>query len=89
MECPANFYCVQGTTRPTPCPPGTVSGPKASQCTPGIQRVALFDWIITLAWIVLFSCGVVGLGLFKRKAVAAKEEKDSSLPGVIQIQIVR
>ena len=30
--CPTNFYCLAGTTSPTPCPGGKKSGPGQSSC---------------------------------------------------------
>jgi hypothetical protein len=65
VECPANFYCVQGTTRPTPCPAGTSSPPRAARCTQGGVRFQLLNWIVVISWILLISSGVAGLGLFK------------------------
>ena len=88
-KCPVNFYCIQGTTKPTPCPPGTISASAAAQCKPGIQSVALLDWIVAFAWIAMFSGGVVALGLFKHKTDALRDTKGESMPSHIQIQIVR
>jgi Tyrosine-protein kinase ephrin type A/B receptor-like len=65
VECPANFYCVQGTTTPTPCPDGTISQPRSTQCTPGVRAVILYDWIFGSAWIILFLSGVLALGVYK------------------------
>jgi hypothetical protein len=83
-ECPANFYCMQGTTLPTPCPPGTISPPRSSGCVPGVQTVIVLDWVFGTVWILLFFSGVMGLGLFKQTLSPPK-----AAPSLIQIQIVR
>lgn len=63
--CPANFYCVQGTSVATPCAEGTISEAGSHVCTPGIQSVVLYDWVFSLAWLALFFSGAVWLGAYK------------------------
>lgn len=87
MECPVNYYCVQGTTAPTPCPKGTISNARAIQCVPGVSTVILYDWIFGSVWISLFFCGIVALGLYKQ--VLGWFRSKNKQMGVIQIKIVR
>ena len=87
MECPVNYYCVQGTTVPTPCPKGTISGTRATQCVPGVTSVILYDWIFGSVWILLFFSGVVALGLYKH--VFSWYKHTGNHAGVIQIKIIR
>jgi hypothetical protein len=82
-ECPANYYCVEGTTAPTPCPEGTISPPGASVCTPGVRSIILYDWVFAAAWVALFSSGVLGLGMYRHLLKAPR------LPTSIQIRITR
>jgi hypothetical protein len=82
-ECPANFYCVQGMTTPTPCPEGTISPPGARVCTPGVQSILLYDWVFVAAWLVLFSSGVLGLGMYRHALKTLRP------PTAIQIRITR
>lgn len=91
IECPANSYCVQGTSKPTPCPPGTISNPGSSQCSPGVQAVLLYDWIFGVAWIILFMSGALAMGAYKTAAECWHhlDKKNISDTGVIRIQIVR
>ena len=83
-ECPANYYCVEGTTAPTPCPEGTISPPAASVCTPGVRSIVLYDWVFALSWLVLFSSGVAGIGMYR---YALKPQRPASTS--IQIRITR
>jgi hypothetical protein len=82
-QCPANFYCVEGTMQPTPCPEGTISPPAASICVPGVQSIILYDWVFVGAWLVLFSSGVLGLGVYRHAL------KPWRPPTSIQIRITR
>jgi hypothetical protein len=87
IECPANFYCVEGTTAPTQCPDGTISPPGTSRCTPGVRSVILYDWVFGVAWLVLFSSGVFGLGVYRHalKNVGGGARNSAA----IQIKIVQ
>lgn len=87
IGCPANFFCVEGTSVPTPCPPGTTALPAASACTPGVGNVVLFDWVFALAWAALFLSGAVWMGAFKMMQTCYHEPK--MYPKTIQIHIVR
>jgi hypothetical protein len=86
IQCPADFYCVQGTTAPTACPHGTISVAGSTQCTPGVSTVLLNDWIFGSAWILLFLAGILALGVYKSSIL-----KGVGLPKphtLIKIQIV-
>lgn len=95
MECPANFYCVQGTTEPTPCPTGTISSSVATHCLPGISSVILIDWVFGSIWIILFLSVILGLGMYKhRYQVSSKSVQDSAgmaqtTHKLIQIKVIR
>jgi hypothetical protein len=88
LECPANFYCVQGTEAPTPCPEGTGAVPGSSQCTAGMGPVLLFDWILGASWLILLFSGVFGLGLYRMSVLKSVQPSHSST-SQIQIQITR
>ena len=87
VECPANFYCVQGTTAPTPCPDGTISLPGAWGCTPGVRSVILFDWVFGSVWIILFLSGAMAIWTYKKILIGAPQRKQTL--NVIKIEIVR
>lgn len=89
IECPQNHYCSPGTTKPTPCPTGTISSSAATQCVPGIQTVEILDWVFGIAWIVLFSTGVAGLGIFKKVLLLHHKQTRAQEMQTIQIQITR
>ena len=95
MECPANFYCVQGTTEPTPCPEGTISATVATQCFPGIGSVMLIDWVFGSIWILGFLSVVLGLGLYKHivihgcHIITSSSGKGCQDSAVIQIKVIR
>lgn len=95
MECPANHYCVQGTTEPTPCPKGTISTANSVQCLPGIRSVIFLDWVFGSAWIILFLGGVIALGMYKHILAKAlnsppnHEQLTPKTPPQIQIKINR
>lgn len=89
VECPPNHYCSQGTTTPTPCPTGTISPPAAARCVPGIQTVEFLDWVFGIAWIILFSTGVAGLGIFKKVLLINHKQPRTQEMQTIQIQITR
>jgi len=65
IACAANFYCVEGTSVPTPCPPGMTAAPAASACAPGVENVVLFDWVFALVWVALFLSGAIWMGAYK------------------------
>ena len=88
IECPANFYCVEGTTAPAQCPDGTISPPGTNHCTPGIRSIILYDWVFGVAWLVLFSSGAFGLGVY-RHALKSHAGGGSRAGGSIQIKIVQ
>lgn len=91
VECPANNYCTQGTTRPTPCPSGTISPAGSSQCTPGVQAVLLYDWIFASAWVALLVSGAFWMGAYKAIAECFRHTSAQAKAGVgvIRIQIIR
>lgn len=89
VECPLNHYCAQGTTTPTPCPTGTISPLAATRCVPGIQTVEFLDWVFGIAWIILFSTGVAGLGIFKKILLVQNKQTRVPETQTIQIQITR
>jgi hypothetical protein len=87
-ECPANFYCVQGTEAPTPCPDGMGAAPGSSQCRAGLGPVLLLDWILGASWLILLFSGVFGLGIY-RMSVHKVAARPSTPTNQIQVVITR
>ena len=61
LPCPAGSFCIQGSMRPAPCPPGTVSAVGSSTCLilPSIsQGLQGYDWIVASTWFVVAFLGV-------------------------------
>lgn len=88
VECPANNRCTLGTTRPTPCPGGTISVPGATECVPGVPDVLLYDWIVVSGWILLFVSAILCVGGYKYATEFWHRPRNVS-PSLIKIKIIR
>lgn len=87
--CPLNYYCVQGTFVPIPCPEGTISDMMSTGCVPGVQNVVLNNWIFSLVWVALFLSGAIWLGAYKMaKDCLNNKWWQGAGSKVIQIRIV-
>ena len=84
--CPANFYCLRGTSVATPCPDGMVSGRGASACVRNVRPVFLYDWLLGVCWVMLFGLTMICYGTYKHRILKRLRE-DQPVPKVIPEQM--
>ena len=86
--CPENYYCPMGTTDPAKCADDMVSLPGSSVCYYPSTNVILFDWIVAVCWLIIFSL-IVGCYLRHRIMLIAlwRHQSTPSVKREIRIKI--
>ena len=66
QPCPPNHYCTIGISDPVPCPDGLVSEQGSNACSPPIEDVALWNWVVGALWSTIFLLWVGCFWKYKR-----------------------